>query len=311
MIQTRAVTKFYGRRRAVRDLSFQIEDREIVGFLGLNGAGKSTTLRILAGLLAPSHGEVHIDGEDLLGPTGPEVRRRIGFLPDRPPVYDEMAVRAYVEFAARLRGFDGSRTRARVDEVLEQTELSGHASEPIGALSHGYRQRVGIAQAIVHRPALVILDEPTSGLDPVQIAHMRELIRGLATQHTVLVSSHNLPEIEQTCDRLLVMRDGELVASGSEHELAARSRAARAVELDVVGDEVAVRSALDSDAARALAADAEMTTVGELVVVRARLLDAPEALVSLLVQRGLGVRRVQPSRGELESLFMELTGASQ
>jgi ABC-2 type transport system ATP-binding protein len=311
MIETRAVTKFYGSRRAVRDLSFQIEDHEIVGFLGLNGAGKSTTLRILAGLLAPSHGEVRVDGEDLLGPAGADVRRRIGFLPDRPPVYDEMRVRGYVEFAARLRGFDGSRTRSRVDEVLEQTELTDHASEPIGALSHGYRQRVGIAQAIVHRPALVILDEPTSGLDPVQIAHMRALIRALQDQHTVLVSSHNLPEIEQTCDRLLVMRDGELVASGSESELAARSQMARAVEIDVVGDESTVRAALDAEAARALAADAQTTAVGDLVIVRARLLDAPEALVRHLVERGLGVRRVQPSRGELENLFMELTGASQ
>lgn len=310
MIQTRAVTKFYGRRRALRDLSFQIDDHEVVGLLGLNGAGKSTTLRILAGLLAPSHGQVEIDGEDLLGPRGVEVRRRIGFLPDRPPVYEEMTVTGYVEFAARLRGFDGSRTKTRVAEVLEQTELTAHAREPIASLSHGYRQRVGIAQAIVHRPALVILDEPTSGLDPVQIAHMRDLIRGLRDQHTVLVSSHNLPEIEQTCDRLLVLRDGELVASGSEKELAARSRAAHGIEVELRASPAEVEAAL-GDGADRLVADVRVEARGDLSLLRARLVDAPEALVRHLVEAGLGVRRVQPSRGELESLFMELTGVSE
>lgn len=311
MIRARAVTKYYGRRCAVRDLEFQIEDHEVVGLLGLNGAGKSTTLRILAGLLAPSHGQVEVDGADLLGAPGVDVRRRIGFLPDRPPVYDEMRVRAYVEFAARLRGFDGSRTPGRVDEVLHQVELTDQSDEPIGSLSHGYRQRVGIAQAIVHRPALVILDEPTSGLDPVQIAHMRELIRNLKDQHTVMVSSHNLPEIEQTCDRLLVMRRGELVASGSEQELAARSRAVRTIEVDVRAGRPDVEAALQTEAASALVSDVALSSDHEVVFLRAQLRSEPEELVRYLVDRGFGVRRVQPSRGELESLFMELTGVTE
>jgi ABC-2 type transport system ATP-binding protein len=299
MIEARALTKFYGRQCALRGVEFRIEAREIVGFLGLNGSGKSTALHILAGLLAPSSGSVRIGGDDLLGPDGPEVRRRIGFLPDRPPVYEEMSVRAYLRFAARLRGASGQ--PRRLDETMEQTGLSAHADRPIEELSHGYRQRVGIAQAIVHEPDLVILDEPTSGLDPVQIGHMRALIRSLQERHTVLLSSHNLPEIAQTCDRLMIIREGQLVASATEEELRARTGATAQAELETTDDaDAALEAAQAAGAVERFARRRPRVYSVELGV-------PIEELVARLVGEGVGLRRVQPTGSELEGLFRALT----
>jgi len=299
MIEARSLTKFYGRHCALRGVDFRIEAREIVGFLGLNGSGKSTTLHILGGLLAPSSGSVRIGGADLLGPEGPEVRRRIGFLPDRPPVYDEMSVRDYLRFAARLRG--ASATARRLAETMEQTGLEDHAEVAIEELSHGYRQRVGIAQAIVHDPELVILDEPTSGLDPVQIGHMRDLIRSLQDRHTVLLSSHNLPEIAQTCDRLMVIREGQLVASATEEELRARTGSTARAELETSTDATpALESAREAQIIRGFEQRRAQVYVVELS-------EPIEVVVARLVEEGVGVRRVQPTGSELEGLFRALT----
>jgi ABC-2 type transport system ATP-binding protein len=301
MIRATDVTKYYGARPAVRDLTFTIESQEIVGFLGLNGAGKSTTLRILAGLLAPSHGSVLIDGEDLLGPRGTGVRRRIGFLPERPPVYEDMTVRGYVEFAGRLRGLAAAAAQRRTAEVIDLTGLDTYASEPILNLSHGYRQRVGIAQAIVHDPDLVILDEPTSGLDPLQMTQMRSLITALKERHTVLLSSHNLQEIRQTCDRLLVIRAGRLVASGPESELTAQLGTGRAVRLELgPGAEPALTRAREQGL---IASFSPSTGEGEVEV---ELSGAIEDLVRSLVMADVPVRRVQPRAAQLEALFSSL-----
>lgn len=299
MIRTRSVTKYYGARCALRDLTFEIQDSEVVGFLGLNGAGKSTTLRILAGLLAPSSGHVEIDGEPL-EIESPSVRQRIGFLPERPPVYDDMSIRGYLAFAAQLQGMPRAQVMSAVDEVLHQTDLVDRADDPIGALSHGYRQRVGIAQAIVHRPSLVILDEPTSGLDPVQITQMRSLIRTLRGRHTVLLSSHNLPEIHQTCDRLLVMKSGKLVATGTESELVARSEGRQAIRLTLVGDDAAIRRVLPE--VKDLRAEGDAWRCAALVE------GTVEDAIKDLVEAGVGIRRVEPDRDGLEDLFLQLTG---
>ena len=236
MIRAEALTKFYEHKCVVRDLSFSIQEREIVGFLGLNGAGKTTTLRMLAGLLMPSSGRIEIDGHDLLEKPL-EMRWRIGFLPERPPLYEDMSVRGFLAFSAQLRGMDDTKAARRVGEVLETTALSEYADAPISTLSHGFRQRVGIAQAIVHDPALVILDEPINGLDPAQIVEMRKLIRSLRERHTVLLSSHNLTEISASCDRLLVIKDGNLVDEGTEATLSAKHGGARrAVMVTLIGN---------------------------------------------------------------------------
>jgi ABC-2 type transport system ATP-binding protein len=199
-------------------VSFEINDGETVGFLGLNGAGKTTALRILACDLRPSAGSIEVGGVDAVAEPH-EVRKRVGFLPENPPVYADMSVVDYLKFSGELRGMTAAQIKKRMPEVLEITDLTDVSTDLIGTLSHGFRQRVGVAQAIVHQPKFLILDEPTRGLDPVQIVEMRNLIHDLKQNHTVLISSHILTEISQTCDRLLVLGKGALLGVGSEQEL--------------------------------------------------------------------------------------------
>ena len=220
MIRATNVSKFYGGKRALGPVSFEIADGETVGFLGLNGAGKTTALRILACDLRPSGGSIDVGGVDVVA-SPHEVRKRIGFLPENPPLYTEMSVTDYLVFAGELRGMSKAAVKRRLPDVIEVTNLGDVSEDVIGTLSHGYRQRVGVAQAIIHEPKFLILDEPTRGLDPVQIVEMRNLIHDLKQNHTVLISSHILTEISQTCDRLLVLGRGKLVGSGTEAELQA------------------------------------------------------------------------------------------
>src|SRR3984885_12550088 len=219
MIRASNLSKFYGGKRALGPVSFEINDGETVGFLGLNGAGKTTALRILACDLRPSAGTIEVGGVDAVHDPH-EVRKRVGFLPENPPLYADMSIVDYLKFAGELRGMTKAEVGKRMPEVLEICDLADVASDMIGTLSHGYRQRVGVAQAIVHQPKFLILDEPTRGLDPVQIVEMRNLIHDLKQNHTVLISSHILTEISQTCDRLLVLGKGKLLGSGSEGDLA-------------------------------------------------------------------------------------------
>ncbi len=218
MVHVTDVTKYYGRKRAIGPVSFEIEKGGTVGFLGLNGVGKTTILRILACGLRPSSGTVSIDGLDVLRDPH-EVRKRVGYLPETPPVYRDMKVGDYLAFAGRLKGMTADAVARRIPEVEERARVTEVHDVPTGHLSQGYRQRVGVAQAIIHEPDLLIMDEPTHDLDPVQIMEMRGMIRSLKDSHTILISSHILPEISQTCDRLLILNDGEIVASGSEEEL--------------------------------------------------------------------------------------------
>lgn len=306
MIEVSNLSKYYGDRQALAGISFRIEKGEIVGLLGLNGAGKSTALKILAGYLLPTAGEVRIDGIDVV--ADPErMRARIGFLPEVPPLYPEMTPREFLTWLARLRAFPSAQLDARVASVLDRTALTDRADDPIQTLSLGYRKRVGIAQAIVHNPALVILDEPISGLDPQQIKQMRELIRGLGGEHTVLISSHILTEVEETCDDLLMLDAGRVVAQGTEAEILALVAPGRGVELSF----------------RAAASEATSFLTGLPGVVGVQLLtdedgvvsyrldlagDTRESIASAVVGRGWGLRRLDGAGNALESVFLTLTG---
>ncbi len=218
MIEVENLTKRYAGQTAVSDLSFTVARGEIVGLLGPNGAGKTTTMRILSCFLPASSGTARVAGFDVFSQCD-EVRRRIGYMPENNPLHTDMRVREYLKFRARLKGLNRVHTRERVDIVLQQCGLTDVSRKIIGTLSKGYRQRVGLADALVHEPELIILDEPTSGLDPNQIRSVRQLIKNLANKHTVLISSHILPEVEMTCNRVLIMRDGKILAADTPANL--------------------------------------------------------------------------------------------
>ncbi len=314
VIEIRDLYKYYGERRALGALSFTIEPGQIIGLLGLNGAGKTTTLRILACDLLPTSGTVRVGGVDVV--SDPDaVRAKIGYLPDSPPLYPEMTVREYLRFAGEIRGLKRAQLSARVDEVIQLTELGAVRDDRIATLSHGFRQRVGIAQAIVHKPELVVLDEPISGLDPVQIVEMRELVRSLGGEHTVILSSHILSEISETCDRILVIGEGTIIADGSEAELGARWLSGMRVE-------VVARHAAGLDltqfwgAIRGLPGVLEVTPreprehgINLLTFEVQMERDVREAVVAFLVERKLGVLQVARSHRDLENVFLQLSGS--
>jgi gliding motility-associated transport system ATP-binding protein len=312
MIQVEGLTKYYGAHAAIKELTFNIDRGEVIGFLGLNGAGKSTTLRVLGCVLLPTAGRVTIDGFDVVRDPH-EIRKKIGFLPDTPPLYNEMTVDGYLQFVAELRGVEARVAKQRVSEVEEKTGLADVHADVIGSLSHGYRQRVGLAQAIVHNPQLLILDEPTSGLDPVQIVEMRELIRGLRGAHTILLSSHNLPEISQTCDRLLVIQKGEIVAQGSEQELAKQQGGAGTIEIEVTGPAERAPAEKALAALRAVSGVHSAQATREAAGVVVLRVDAqPELrpqLVRALVAADVDLMRIDAVSEQLESIFRKLTEA--
>jgi ABC-2 type transport system ATP-binding protein len=305
MIEVRGLTKYYGDHAAIRQLDFDIAQGEVIGFLGLNGAGKTTTLKILSCILLPTAGTVIVDGVDALS-NPHEIRKRIGFLPDTPPLYNEMTVGEYLTFAARVRGVARNKTAVAVGAAEEKTGLTHKHRELVGRLSHGYRQRVGVAQALVHNPALLILDEPTSGLDPLQIVEMRNLIKGLRGQHTLLISSHILAEISQTCDRLLVIQAGEIVRQGTEEQLA-RSMGTRVeIEIDLESANATVVEKLrELPQVVSVVTDTQQDALVRLLVTTEG--DHRPEIVSTIVSAGGRIMRVERGRARLERIFLELT----
>jgi ABC-2 type transport system ATP-binding protein len=321
MIRVENLSKFYGGKRALGPVSFAIEDGETVGFLGLNGAGKTTALRIIACDLRPSAGTVSVGEVDAVAHPH-EVRKRVGFVPEFPPIYQDMDVTDYLRFAGRLRGMSNAEVKQRLPVVLERTHLEDVAGDVIGHLSHGYRQRVGVAQAIMHNPRLLILDEPTRGLDPVQIVEMRNMINGLKESHTVLISSHILTEISQTCDRILVLGKGEILASGTEDELTSGMIEIRKVTVVVrmpkPKDDAAVSPGgddeIDDPVATCLRGVAGVSEVASAVMEReqARMYhlqcarDVRADVCRAVVAAGYDLLKLDHSHSELERIFLEL-----
>jgi ABC-2 type transport system ATP-binding protein len=311
VIEVRDLFKYYGERRGAGPLSFTIAKGEIVGLLGLNGAGKTTALRVLACDLLPSSGTVLVDGIDLVDQPH-EVRRRIGYLPDTPPLYGEMTVHEYLIFAARLRGLSAQDAEQRAEVVESAAQVEAVKDDLISSLSHGFRQRVGIAQAVVHGPQLLILDEPISGLDPVQIIEMRQLLRRLRGEHTIVLSSHILTEISETCDRLLVLGEGKIVAAGTEEELSKSLIGGTQVDLTVRTDsEGRARELLSKlEGVRSVQRISTRESGHDVVTFRVQAeRDVREAVCKTLVGANMGLLEMVRRKDELESIFLRLTAA--
>jgi ABC-2 type transport system ATP-binding protein len=245
MIEVENLTKFYGPRRAINNLTFQIAPGEVVGFLGPNGAGKSTTMNILSCILPASSGTARIQRYDTFEHSI-ELRKIIGYLPETPPLYPDMSVHDYLLFAAKVRGLTGKIIGSAVETVIEKCSLKDVSHRIIGRLSKGYQQRVGLAQAMVHNPDILILDEPTIGLDPIQIIEIRKLIQELASSHTIILSSHILPEITQICQRVIIINEGEIVAVDSLEGLTASMRKSERLSLTVRNDHNEIAAKINS-----------------------------------------------------------------
>lgn len=310
MIEVQHLTKRYGRVTAVDDVSFRVERGEILGFLGPNGAGKTTTMRILTGYMPASEGRATVAGYDVFEQPI-EAKRRTGYLPETPPLYPDMTVREYLEFVARIKlGSDLTKAqrRSRVNAVMDRTRVADMATRLCSKLSKGYRQRVGLAQAIIHNPEVLILDEPTAGLDPKQIIETRELIRSLAGDHTVILSTHILPEVAQTCQRVIIINKGRVVASDSPENLTARLRGTETMYVQVEGGGPDAPRALEMVAGvtRVTLADQRNGTAG-YEVESAKGQDIRRDLARTVVTRGWGLLELRPVRMSLEEIFLHLT----
>lgn len=234
MISVEGLSKRYARNVAVDNISFEVQKGQIVGFLGPNGAGKTTTMRVLTCFLPPTAGKANVAGYDVVAQPL-EVKRRVGYLPETPPLYPEMEVSEYLQFVGRLKGIGSSDLNRRVNDAMERCAVADVRTKLIGKLSKGYRQRVGLAQAIIHNPDVLILDEPTSGLDPKQIHETRSLIKSLAGDHTIILSTHILPEVEQICEKVIIISKGKVVATDTVENLTNRLRGSEAIAVEVEG----------------------------------------------------------------------------
>jgi ABC-2 type transport system ATP-binding protein len=310
MIEVQRLVKDYGTVVAVKDLSFEVGRGEVVGFLGPNGAGKSTTLRIIAGFLGPTSGRVRIDGHDVLE-EGLRARRAIGYMPEATPLYPEMRVSEYLRFRAELKGVGRRDRKTWVSRAMEMAGVTEMSETLIGHLSKGYRQRVGLADALVAKPPMLVLDEPTAGLDPNQIREVRALVKELGKDHTILLSTHILPEVEATCARAIVIDRGKLVAEGTIDELRARRSMGGATI--VVKDPENRAKAIVEGSSSVARTKSEALSEG---VTRLVLEFAPEAtkgdppleeIVARLVSAGVRVREAAPVLATLEDVFAELT----
>jgi ABC-2 type transport system ATP-binding protein len=305
VIEVQHLTKRYGGFTAVEDVSFTVPRGEILGFLGPNGAGKTTTMRVLTGYMPPTEGRVMVAGYDVLDQPI-EAKRRTGYLPETPPLYPEMTVRDYLDFCARIKGVPRGERATRVARTMERTRVADMASRHCGKLSKGYRQRVGLAQALLSNPDVLILDEPTAGLDPKQIIETRRLITELAGDHTIILSTHILPEVSQTCQRVVIINRGRVVAVDTPDNLTARLRGSETIYLQV--------DAGGADAAGALAAIAGVTQVrpadvrGPLAAFEVESTrDVRRDLAATVVTRGWGLIELRPMRLSLEEIFINLT----
>jgi ABC-2 type transport system ATP-binding protein len=317
MIKVEGLTKRYARTVAVDNISFEVQKGQIVGFLGPNGAGKTTTMRVLTCFMPPSEGTAEVAGFDVTRQPM-EVKKRIGYLPETPPLYPEMSIRDYLMFVGQLKGVSAAELPARVEEVSKRCSIADESGKLISKLSKGYRQRVGLAQAIIHNPDVLILDEPTSGLDPNQIIQTRELIKSLAGDHTIILSTHILQEVEAMCEQVLIISKGKLVASDSVDNLTHRLRGAEAVAVEVgprnggplAADDVRRKLEQVSGVSRVIAREARDGRLPfEVESLPGRNVRAD--LARAVVEAGWNLNELRPVSASLEEIFLQLTAEAK
>jgi len=317
MIEVDHLTKYYGDFPAISEVSFTVDKGEVLGFLGPNAAGKTTTMRILTGFMPPTSGTVRIAGHDVVAESR-EARKHIGYLPETVPLYTDMTVKGYLAFMGTIRGMDDKAIRRRITDVTEICHLEEYYNSLIGKLSKGFRQRVGIAQAILHEPDVLVLDEPTIGIDPIQVVDTRQLIRKLGGEHTVIVSTHILPEVSMICERVIILHEGEIVAVDRPENLAERLEATEHIHLEVRGPASAATRSLRNvravaSALRDVPGVQEVTYVDkgggrvEYTVLSRRTEDVRAGLARAVVERGWGLLRLESTAMSLEDIFLRLT----
>lgn len=307
MIVVENLTKRYADRPVVQDVSFQVKKGEIVGFLGPNGAGKSTTMKMLTGYLTPSGGKVTIGGHDMA--TEPlKAKALMGYMPENPPLYPEMSVTDYLTFVARLRGVEGAKVKEAVAEAIRKCWLTEVPKKLIGHLSKGFQQRVGLAQALIHNPPVLVLDEPTNGLDPKQIIQIRELIKSLAQEHTVILSTHILPEVQNTCQRVLIINGGRVVAEGAPEQLESRLRGGSRIHAEVRGPrEVIVERLGTLHGVEQLEATVHGEGLVAVTIDTQSDVDLRERVAAEIIGAGWGLLELRSVGLSLEEIFLQLT----
>ena len=307
-VEVKDLSKAFGPVTAVDGVSFSVNKGEILGFLGPNGAGKTTTMRILTGYMPATSGTAAIAGFDVFNDSL-EVRRRIGYLPEAPPLYPDMTVETYLDFVARIKGVPAEKRRARVSDALKKTNIQDKRAELIKRLSRGYKQRVGLAQALVHDPEVIILDEPTVGLDPKQIIEVRHLIKGLAGSHTIILSTHILPEVSMTCDRVVIINKGKVAAVDTPQNLTSRLKGGQRIRVEVQAPEKPLENLLaqipgahrvNVEQARA---DGRLTATVETAPGQ----DIRSQIAARIVEKGWALFELRGVSMSLEDIFLELT----
>ncbi len=312
MIELDGVSKYFGSFPAITDLSFKVEQGEILGFLGPNGAGKTTTMKIITGFMPPSSGSITVAGYDIVN-SSLEARRHIGYLPETVPLYTDMNVEDYLEFMGRIRGMSGNYLRRRIGESIETLRLQEYQSTHISKLSKGFRQRVGIAQSILHEPDVLVLDEPTIGIDPIQVVETRQLIRSLAGEHTVIVSTHILPEVSEICERVIIIHEGQIVAVDRPENLASRLRGVERIEISIRGPRRAVTPALEAvDGVHTVKrTSGEDTGVSTYLVEARQGRETTSKLATTVAGQGWDLLHLESVGMSLEEIFLRLTTADE
>ncbi len=305
MIDVAGLTRYYGEKRAISDVTFQVNKGEILGLLGPNAAGKTTTMRILTCFMPPTSGHATVGGYDIFE-NSMDVRRITGYLPENPPLYMDMSARDYLEFVARVKQVSKDKIQSEVDTVIEKAAIGDVQERIIGKLSKGYKQRVGLAQSLLNNPQIVILDEPTVGLDPKQIIEIRELIRNLGGDHTVILSSHILPEIEQTCERVVIIDQGKVVAQDTPENLTTRLKGGERIIMQVEGNQDEIKKAIKGVTnIGSLSLENVRQGVNKVIIESEK--DLRKDLAKKVIEGGLGLLELTYDRFTLEDIFLELT----